>query len=308
MSPKLTFIIGCTACGKGKVGFELAHRAGGEIVSLDSMKVYRRMDVGTGKPSATTRGQIAHHLIDVVEPSEEFSAARYVSLADQAISDLHARGRPIFVVGGTPMYLKALVEGMFDGPGADPVIRARLRAQAERDGDAALYRQLETVDPVAAGRIHPNDTRRTIRALEVFELTGTPISELQAQWDRARTRFDCSIVGLRREKETQSARINDRVRRMISDGLLDEVRSLRAESPPMSESARKALGYAEMIEHLEGRCSLAEAIEMIKIHTRRFAKAQRTWFKRFTKTQWIDLAEDAVVSDVADEVIRRLES
>jgi len=307
MPARLTFIIGCTACGKGKVARELARRTDGEILSLDSMKVYRRMDVGTAKPSAETRRRIPHHLMDVVEPSEEFSVARYVSLADQVIKDIHERERPIFVVGGTPMYLKALTEGLFDGPGADPDIRARLRQEIDRDGVTALHQRLSKVDPVAAQRIHRNDIRRTIRALEVLELTGSPISELQAKWDRQRTRYDCVLVGLRRDKADQSARINERVRRMIAEGLLDEVRALLAEEPPLSDTARKALGYAEMIEHLQGRVTLAEAVEMIKINTRRFAKAQRTWLKRFTELRWIDMDEHAIAADVADDVLRMME-
>ena len=167
MAPALTFIIGCTGSGKGALGRALAERTGGEILSIDSMKVYRRMDIGTAKPSAAVRARIAHHAIDVVEPSEDFSVAQYVALAESVIEDVSARGKPIFVVGGTPLYVKALTEGLFEGPGADCDVRARLHAEAERQGAGALHDRLRTIDPAASDRIHPNDLRRIVRALEV---------------------------------------------------------------------------------------------------------------------------------------------
>ncbi len=304
-SRPLTFIIGCTGCGKGGVGRECARRTGGEIVSLDSMKVYRRMDIGTAKPSAETRRQVPHHMLDVVEPSEDFSVARYVELTGQAIADIQARGKPVFIVGGTPLYLKALTEGLFEGPGADPAIRERLQKEALQYGRDTLHKRLAEIDSAAAGRIHPNDLRRIVRALEVYELTGQPISKLQAQWDQGRTRYDYMLIGLRRDREDQSRRTNARVHHMIDEGLVDEVRSLLGETEPLSTAASQALGYAEIIEHLEGKVSLADAIEMIKINTRQFAKAQRTWFKRFRETEWIDLEPESTVAAVADEVVRR---
>ena len=269
------------------------------------MKVYRRMDIGTAKPSLEVRRQIPHHLLDIVEPSEEFSVAQYVKHAEAAIADIQARRRPVFVVGGTPLYIKALSEGLFEGPGADPILRARLIATAEREGRDVLYERLRRVDPTAAERIHPNDLRRIVRALEVFELTGQPISALQEQWDRDHTKYECAFIGLRREREDQAHRINERVRHMIAEGLVDEVRSLLAEPKPLSTAARQALGYAEIIQHLEGRCTLADAVEMIKINTRQFAKAQRTWFKRFARVEWIDLSPDADAADLADTLIAR---
>jgi len=303
MKSPVTFVIGCTGSGKGGFGRELARRTGGEIVSIDSMKVYRRMDIGTAKPPPEVRREIPHYLIDVVEPSEEFSVAEYVKCAEEAIADIEQRGKPVFVVGGTPLYIKALSEGLFEGPGADPVIRARLHETAEAQGLDVLYSQLQRVDPTTAGRVHPNDLRRIVRALEVFELTDTPISELQMQWDRDRTRYDCVFIGLRRRREDQNHRINERVRRMIEAGLVDEVKSLLAEPKPLSATARKALGYAEIIQHLSGDASLADVIEMIKINTRQFGKAQRTWFKRFRDTDWIDLSPDATVAEAATELL-----
>lgn len=307
MTGRLIFIIGCTASGKGKLGAELARRTGGEIISLDSMKVYRRMDVGTAKPDRQIRAEIPHHMIDIVEPSEEFTVARYVAMTDQVIQAINRRGRPVLVVGGTPMYFKALTQGLFDGPGADPAVRDQLHKESEAVGLPAMHDRLAAIDPAAAERIHPNDRRRIIRALEVYELTGVPISRLQAQWDQDRTRYDCIVLGLRREKEDQSHRINERVRRMIDQGLIDEVQNLLAEPQPLSETARKAVGYAEIINYLESRCTLAEAVEMIKINTRRLAKAQRTWFKRFLDTRWIDVEADADVPRVADRSMQLLE-
>lgn len=305
MERPVTFIIGCTGSGKGSLGRALARRVAGEIVSIDSMKVYRRMDIGTAKPPPEIRRGIRHHLIDVVEPSEEFSVAEYVKRAEQAIADIDQRGRPVFVVGGTPLYIKALSEGLFEGPGADPVIRARLHETAQAAGLEVLYDRVRRVDPKTASRVHPNDLRRIVRALEVFELTGKPISDLQAQWDRDRTKYDSVFIGLRRNREDQNHRTNERVRRMIEAGLVDEVRSLLSEPSPLSGTARKALGYAEVIRYLEGEMSLAEAVEMIRINTRQFAKAQRTWFKRFVKTEWIDLAPDATADEVAGELLDR---
>jgi tRNA dimethylallyltransferase len=303
MSIGLTIVLGCTGCGKGAFARELADRVGADIVSVDSMKVYRRMDIGTAKPSAADRARVPHHLIDVAEPSEDFSVARFVELAGEAIRATHGRGRPVVAVGGTALYLKALSEGLFEGPSADATIRARLRTRAKELGSAGLHAELERADPVAAERIHPNDLRRIVRALEVYEVTGQPISALQTQWDRERTLYNCRFIGLRRHLDDQSRRINQRVKRMIDSGLVDEVRALLAEDQPLSRTARKAVGYAEIIQYLSGRLSLADAVENIKINTRQLAKSQRTWFKRFRVARWIDLAADAEAALVVDELL-----
>jgi tRNA dimethylallyltransferase len=269
------------------------------------MKVYRRMDIGTAKPSPQVRAQCPHHLIDVAEPFEEFSVARYVELATQAMADIQRKGKPVFVVGGTVLYLKALTEGLFEGPGADSAVRARLHERAGTEGPAALHDQLRTVDPKAASRIHPNDLKRIVRALEVFELAGKPISELQAQWDREPPEECFVIIGLRRSREDQNHRTNSRVRRMIDAGLVDEVKSLLAEPKPLSRTARQAVGYAQIIVHLDGRISLADAVELIKINTRQFAKSQRTWLRRIRRIEWYDLPPDATASGVANELMER---
>lgn len=306
MPPVIQFIVGCTASGKSSLGAELARRVGGEIISIDSMKVYRGMDIGTAKPSAAVRTEVPHHLIDVVDPWEEFSVAQYVALADRAIADIQARGKPIFVVGGTPLYIKALSEGLFEGPGADPLLRERLHSWAVESGTPALHERLQLVDPVAAQRIHRNDLRRLVRALEVFELTGTPISALQEQWDRDRPRYDCRYIGLQWPKEILHARIKERVLRMIERGLVEEVRSLLSPDRPLSTAARQAVGYAEILAHLRGELELAQAVESIKINTRQLSKAQRTWFRRFRAIEWIDLSAESTVPAVADSLMDRI--
>ncbi|MBN1489016.1 MAG: tRNA (adenosine(37)-N6)-dimethylallyltransferase MiaA [Phycisphaerae bacterium] len=302
MAIRVDFILGCTGCGKGRVGRALARRLDAEIVSVDSMKVYRRMDIGTAKPSAEERAEVPHHLMDIVEPSESFSAARFVEAADAAIAEIAGRGRRILAVGGTCLYIKSLTEGLFEGPGADPAIRATLRERAAAEGSAALHAELQRIDPVAAERIHPNDLRRIERAIEVFQLTGTPISELQKQWDQSRTRYDCRFWGLRREKLEQSQRINLRVHRMIEIGLVDEVRALLAEPAGLSEVAAQAVGYAEISAHLRGACPIDDAIEDIKINSRHLAKSQRTWFRRWQGVHWTDIDE----ADTVDSVVERL--
>lgn len=307
MDKTITIVMGCTACGKGTVARSLAGHIEAEIVSVDSMKVYRRMDIGTAKPSADQRRSIPHHLIDVAEPSEAFSVARYVSLADEAIEAIRARGRRVLAVGGTVLYLKALTEGLFEGPSADEAIRAELHDRGRQEGWAVLHEELAAVDPASAERIHPNDARRIVRALEVYRLTGEPISKLQTQWQAEHRRFPCRFIGLRRDRADLNHRINQRVKRMIEKGLVEEVRSLLAEPRPLSQQAAQAVGYAEIIRHLDGQYNLDEAVELIKINSRQLAKSQRTWLRRFENVTWLDLAEDedleTVAADIADRLI-----
>lgn len=301
--PDIFFIFGCTGSGKGAVARELATRIGGEIISVDSMKVYRRMDIGTAKPDPQTRRRLPHHLIDVVEPSESFSTAQFVKLADAAIHDINRRGRVPIAVGGTALYIKSLSEGLFEGPSADPQLRAILRTRAHNEGVEVLHSDLASVDPDAARRIHRNDLRRVVRALEVFQLTGTAISTLQTQWDRDHPARRCAFVALRRTLEDQSGRTNRRTKRLIELGWVDEVRALLEESPPIGKTARQALGYNELIEYIHGRVALEEAVERIKIATRRLAKAQRTWFKRFRSLHWIYIEPDDPAEQTADRAL-----
>lgn len=308
MSIRLDFLIGCTACGKGAVARQVARRLGAEIVSVDSMKVYRRMDIGTGKPTPAERAAVPHHLIDIIEPSESFSVARYVTLADAAVCDIASRGRPILVVGGTALYIKGLAKGLFEGAPADPDFRAAVRRRAEREGTPALHAELATKDPEAAARIHPHDLRRIERALEVHAVAGRPISQLQTQWESADDRYECRLFGLRRDRPDQSGRINRRVVRMIEAGLVEEARRLLAEPVPLSQQAAQAVGYAEIIEHLQGLCSLEDAVEAIKINTRHFAKSQRTWFRRFGDVAWLDVGPDEAVEQTADRLLAAMDS
>jgi tRNA dimethylallyltransferase len=298
----MILILGVTASGKGAAAFELAQKIDAEIISIDSMKVYRRMDIGTAKPSAQRRSRVKYHLIDVVEPCESFSVDRFLELANTSIEHISAAHKPVVAVGGTAMYTKALLYGLFDGPGADSEIRKRLKAEIDSQGPAELHRQLADVDPEAARIIHPNDARRIVRALEIFELTSKPISSFQTQFDARQMLNDWKIIGLRRRKSLESRQINARVKRMIDDGLVNEVKALLAEDKPLSKQARCAIGYAEIIGYLEGKTLLEEAVEKIKINTRRLAKAQRTWFKTFRGVNWLDIAED----EIPDSILGRL--
>jgi len=288
----MILILGVTASGKGRLAFDLAQSLDAEIISIDSMKVYRRMDIGTAKPPQDVRRKIKYHLIDIVEPSDSFSVGAFRDAALDAIKQINGRGKGIIAVGGTALYIKALLYGLFDGPGTDKQIRARLQERAQAKGLAELYQELMKIDPIAAERIHPNDSKRIIRALEVYELTGRPISGFQQQWDKHNKINDWTIIGLRRQKTEESKRINSRVKKMITAGLVDEVRELLAEEKPLSEQARCAIGYAEIIEYLNGQVELAEAVELIKKNTRRLAKNQRTWFKTFKNVHWLDVEPD----------------
>ncbi len=262
-----------------------------EVVSADSMLLYRGLHIGSAKPTAEERRGIPHHLIDVVDPTDRFTLHDWLDAAKRTIGEIQGRARLPIVVGGTHLYIKALLDGLFEGPGEDAALRARLSAMTPEE----LRRRLEGVDPAAAARLHANDLRRTIRALEVFELTGTPMSEHQTQWDQ-RDRGDEGaarvLVGLDWPSELLNPRINARVRGMLAAGLVEEARGLW-ESRRLGPQAREGLGYKQLIEHFEGRLSLDEATEQIKIETRRFAKNQRTWLRRLRTTPgsvWIDAA------------------
>jgi tRNA dimethylallyltransferase len=286
--PKMILILGVTASGKGRLAFSLAQQIGAEIISIDSMKVYRRMDIGTAKPPKEARAILKYHLIDVVEPSDSFSVGLFLQHASSAIKQIKRRNSPIVAVGGTALYIKALLYGLFEGPGTDQKTRKELQERAKNEGLEQLYRELKKLDSSAAENIHPNDAKRIIRALEVHKMTGKPISSLQQQW-RQHAKHDWNIIGLRREKDDLSRRINSRARKMIAAGLADEVKSLMAEDKPLSKQARCAIGYAEIIDYLNGKTSLEDATELIKKNTRRLAKNQRTWFKTFKNAHWLNI-------------------
>jgi tRNA dimethylallyltransferase len=292
MNTDRLLILGVTASGKGRLAFDLAESLGAEIISIDSMKVYRRMNIGTAKPPREARQHIKYHLIDVVEPSESFNVGKFLDLAYDAMEKIEGRKKRIIAVGGTALYIKALLYGLFDGPGSDKQVRAELQTEAENKGLEELYRQLTEIDPAAAERISKKDRKRIIRALEVYKITGKPISSLQQQFDAEKPLHDWTIIGLRREKSVESSRMNQRARKMIAAGLVDEVKRLLSEEKPLSQQARCAIGYAEIIDYLNGKTSLEDATELIKKNTRRFAKNQRTWFKTFKYVHWLDIDPD----------------
>ena len=303
---RVHFILGATAGGKAAVASQIARRIGGQILSVDSMKIYRRMNIGTGKPTAEVLAEIPHHCIDIVEPSQSFSAAQYVHHADRAVEQISAAGAVVLAVGGTSLYIKALCEGLFEGPPVDPAVRDALKQRAQAEGPAALHAELARIDPQAAARIHPNDQRRIIRAIEVYQAAGRPISELQRQWDSGARRYDCVFIGLRRTKEDLHRRINQRAKRMIQAGLKDEVAALLAEPGALSDQAARAVGYAEMIDHIQGRITLERALEQIKINTRRLAKKQQTWHRRWLDVHWFDVPAEASGERLADQIIAEI--
>lgn len=297
-------IVGPTAGGKTTLAVELAralaaHSTPAEILTADAFQVYRGMDIGTAKPSADERGGIPHHLLDLVEPDARFTVHDWLRLADPLVADLRARGVVPIVVGGTNLYVKAFLDGLFQGPEPSEAIRAELAETPQPERRT----ELERVDPAAAERIHPADERRTVRALEVYRQTGTPITELQQQWDRT-PRPGTLLVGLDWPVDAINRRINARVRTMMEQGLLDEVRTLE---PTLGPQAREALGYKQLLAHLAGRMTLEEAVEKVKIETRRFAKNQRTWLRRLRSTPgsaWFD-ASDRTPGEIAQAIANK---
>ena len=284
-------LTGPTASGKSALALDLAERLNAEIISADSMTVYRGMDVGTAKPSAADRARVPHHLIDVLDPWESASVAWWLDRAAAAVADIEARKKTALVVGGTPFYLKALLCGLFASPPADHELRRRFEAEAESRGPAALHARLAAVDPASARRLHPNDVRRVVRALEVWHLTGRPLGEWQQQgwWDGATPRFrrgSCLVVDVPRPE--LYGRIDRRVEAMFASGWVDEVRRLRALPQPLSREASRALGYREIGEFLDGRRSLAETIAEVQLRTRQFAKRQLTWFRALPGVEFVD--------------------
>jgi tRNA dimethylallyltransferase len=297
-------IVGPTAVGKTEISLAIAEEIGAEIISADSMQVYRGMDIGTAKPTLQERARVPHHLIDVADPKEEFSAGRYVQLADEAIEDIRRRGKILLVVGGTGMYIRALLEGIFEGPGADFALREELM-DAERKEPGALYNMLKKADPKAAEKIHPSDIRRIIRAVEVFEKSGKPISEKQSQWDNG-GRYDCKIAGLTMPRPELYRRIDERVDKMMDEGFLDEVKALLGKGCTRDMPSMHALGYKQLMAHLDGELSLDEAARLIKRDTRHYAKRQYTWFNGQESVQWVDISDKNLVSSM-DSVKKALD-
>jgi tRNA dimethylallyltransferase len=274
-------LTGATASGKSALALRIAETCAAEIIALDSMTLYRRMDIGTAKPSPADRRLVAHHLIDVLDPAEEASVAWWLERALAAAADIAARGKRALFVGGTGLYLKALLFGLFEGPGADPAVRRRLEAEASAPGGLdSLWRRLQEVDPTAASRLHANDLRRVVRALEVWEATGRPLSSWQTEWkEEGGPASPLPVFWLDPPRADLHRRINRRTLEMLARGWLDEARSLLELRPPPGPTASQAVGYRELFEHLRGERTLAEATERIQARTRQFAKRQVTWFR-----------------------------
>lgn len=296
------FLTGATAVGKSKVGVLLAQRLDAEIISLDSMAIYRGMDIGTAKPGPAEQAAVPHHLVDIRDPQQEYSVAQYLEDAERVVRDIRQRGRQVLFVGGTPMWLKCLLRGLFEGPPANWQLRQEIEREAAELAPGELHHRLEQVDPLAALQIHPNDTRRLIRALEVFRSTGEPISHQQLEFDEARTAEDCRVFVLSRPREAQHCRIEQRVESMLAEGLVDEVRRLTADGNHLGRTASQAVGYQEVLEYLAGETDEAAMIEKIKARTRRFAKRQGTWFRSLSECRWVEMEDD----DEADEVAERI--
>jgi tRNA dimethylallyltransferase len=274
---QIILILGPTAGGKTSLAIALANalEGGGECVCADSMQIYKQMDIGTAKPTPEERTQAVHHLVDIVSPSEDgFTVESWLRQAEQTIEDIRLRGKWPIVVGGTNLYVQSLLFGLFDGPDCDQNKRDALNAEP----NTVLQERLRILDPEAAERIHINDKRRLVRAIEVCEATGHPLSSLQAQWGKPMPREDALMIGLTWPVKTINRRINSRVQAMFDAGFLKEVESLQDK---LGKQASEALGYKQLLSHLRGECTLDQAQERIKILTRRYAKQQRTWLKRF---------------------------
>jgi tRNA dimethylallyltransferase len=289
-SPRYKLIILCGPTGVGKTDFaiHLARQFNGEIVGADAMQIYRRMDIGTAKPTSAEQAAVPHHMIDIVNPDQDFDAASYARMADGIIPGIVSRGRNVFVVGGTGFYIKALVYGLFKEGPSDPAVRRRLKQQAESEGAAVLHRRLSAVDSVAAERIHPNDTYRIIRALEVFEVTGEPLTVFQQRHGFREQRYTTLQIGLFRPRPVLYDRINQRVDLMMAHGFIEEVRQLLGCGYGSDLKSMQSLGYRHLAAVIHGDTSLVEAVTTLKRDHRRYAKRQMTWFNADREVVWVD--------------------
>lgn len=299
-------VVGPTASGKSAVALHVAEQVGADLISIDSMQVYRGMDIGTAKPTAAEQARVRHHLIDLVDPSEEFTVAQFQAAYRAVTAD------PTILVGGTGLYHRAVIDDL-DLPGEWPAIRSRLERDADEFGLAALHARVAAADPVAAGRMEPTNRRRIVRALEVIEGSGRPFSSFGPGLDAYPTGEGgprpgtIPQIGLRWERAVLAARIEQRVHAMLADGLLAEVERLLAAPGGLSRTAAQALGYKELIEHVEGRTSLDAATEQIVVRTRQFAVRQLRWFRRDPRVRWVDVEHDPV-AEAAPTVLAALDA
>jgi tRNA dimethylallyltransferase len=294
----MVVLAGPTASGKTEVALLLAERLGGEIVSVDSMQVYRGMDIGTAKPSSADRARVAHHLVDIVDLTGAFDAAQFACAAHAAVADIQARGKRAILCGGTGLYFNAF----FGGVGAAPAADMELRCALERTPLEELLRELAERDPATHAKIDRRNPRRVIRAVEVIRQTGRPFSEQRSNWTSRS--LAPRVLTLRRATEDLHNRINERVDAMFAKGLVDETRRLLAQGLAANRTAMQALGYRQVVAHLRGECSLGETIELVKLRTRQFAKRQMTWFRGQLKLEWIDVTANETAADVARRVLR----
>ena len=294
------FLAGATATGKTAISLALAETLNAEIVSMDSMAVYRAMNVGTAKPSEADRSRVPHHVIDVVEPNEEYSLAQYLADAHAAVASIQSRSRNVLFVGGTPLYLISLIRGACEGPPSNPEFRQQVEEELERVGAAALHERLRQVDPLSAAKLHPNDKRRMIRALEVYTLTGQPISHLQTQFEGKYSDRCKNVFVLSRDRGALHKRIDDRTDKLFESGFVAEVESLLARYGALSRTALQGVGYQEVLQHLQEQWPIESAIEETKIRTRRYARRQETWFRRLDECRRVSLDEDPPIEQILD--------
>jgi tRNA dimethylallyltransferase len=305
--PRILVLCGPTGVGKTALSLALAEALDAEIVGADSLQVYRHLNIGTAKASLEERERVAHHLVDIVDPDEPFNAADYRERAEAAIADIIERGRVPLIVGGTGLYIRLLVHGLFEAPEPSPELREQYRRQAEANGVAFLYERLEAIDPELASRVNPNDFIRITRGLEIYDQTGTPISEHQRAHRFARPHYDALKIALVRPRDELYGRINERVDQMMAEGLVEEYRHLQTMGYGPEHKPLQSLGYKQVGEYLRGETTLEQAIETIKSQTRRYAKQQLSWLRSEPGVCWA-MAPLLVDDRLPDEVRRDVET
>lgn len=288
-------LVGPTAIGKTSLSLMLAEKFGAEIVSVDSMQVYRQMDIGTAKATPAERRRVPHHLIDIVNPDEEYHAARFIKDAGEAITGIRSRGRMPLLVGGTGLYLKGLLEGLFEVTAIEPGLREALRLRLAGEGHQALHAELQRLDPHSAARIHPHDTHRLLRALEIHTATGVPWSQYLQEQSPNPMLANVLLIGLTCERERLYHRINQRVEQMAENGLLDEVKKLLAMGYAPALKPLQSIGYRHMIQYLDGAWSWEESLQLLARDTRRYAKRQYTWFRRLPAIRWFEPSQAGAI-------------
>ncbi len=295
-------VVGPTASGKTSLAIELALRLGTEIVSADSMQFYRHMEIGTAAPIPEELARVKHHFIGFLDPDQSFSAGKFGERAREVVAALNGQGKPAVVVGGSGLYVNSLIDDLFSGPAGDEDIRERLQEEAEQNGPAALYERLRDIDPKYAGIVHPNDLKRVVRGLEVYELTGKPITDLHEEHQQQKPPFNALLVAIDFPRDLLYDRVNKRVDLMVEQGFLDEVRFLLDNGYGPHIDRLRSLGYREIATHLRGECSLEEALDLMKMYTRRYAKRQLTWYRGDDRIHWIKADPDKTPADYAATV------